>query len=237
MPRGSRPTEQPRSGPGLRRPGAQAVAAEGTGGDDGARTHTRRTRVLVVDDHEIVRWGFRLMLGTQPWVERCLGASSGPEACAHARRYDPHVAVIDLLVGTEAGTEIARDLLRVAPSIRILMISGQGQVAAGSIRAAGAHGFIPNGLPVGDVARAVRVVALGGTVFRAADDETPPLLSSREREVLSLVAQGRTNRGIAATLHLSPHTVKDHTSNLYRKLEAKNRVEAVQRAQRLGLVR
>ena len=88
----------------------------------------------------------------------------------------------------------------------------------------------------GDVARAVRMVGLGMTVFEPQREAAPGLLSEREREVLDLIAQGATNPEIAKRLFLSPHTVKEHTSTLYRKLKVRNRAEAVQRAQRLGLI-
>ena len=70
----------------------------------------RRLRVLVVDDHDVVHWGFRLMLGEQPWVERCLSARNGDEAIELARRYEPHVALVDLFVGEESGAEICERL-------------------------------------------------------------------------------------------------------------------------------
>ena len=81
------------------------------------------------------------------------------------------------------------------------------------------------------------MVGLGMTVFQPQiDDGATPALSSREREVLDLMARGATNREIAAALHLSPHTIHEHTSSLYRKLGARNRADAVQRAARLGLI-
>ena len=67
--------------------------------------------MLVVDDHEVVHWGLRLMLGEQPWVERCLSARNTQEALALARRYDPHVALVDLFVGQESGAEICQQLI------------------------------------------------------------------------------------------------------------------------------
>jgi two-component system response regulator DesR len=79
------------------------------------------------------------------------------------------------------------------------------------------------------------MVGLGMTVFQPQTDGNATPLSPREREVLDLIAEGSTNREIAAVLHLSPHTVKEHTSSLYRKLGAKNRAEAVTRAQKIGL--
>ncbi len=83
---------------------------------------------------------------------------------------------------------------------------------------------------------AVRMVGLGMTMFPPQAEQPSTLLSEREREVLDLIATGSTNREIAEQLYLSPHTVKEHTSALYRKLKARNRAEAVQRAQRIGLL-
>jgi two-component system response regulator DesR len=80
------------------------------------------------------------------------------------------------------------------------------------------------------------MVGLGMTMFAPKSDQPEPMLSAREREVLALIAAGSTNREIAEQLFLSPHTVKEHTSALYRKLRARNRAEAVQRAQRIGLL-
>jgi two-component system response regulator DesR len=196
----------------------------------------RPLRILVVDDHDVVHWGFRLMLGNQPWVERCLSARSGQEAYALAQRYEPHVAIVDLFIGDESGPDICAQLRERFPAIRVLLISGAGRISASAASAAGASGFIPKEWPAGDVARAVRMVGLGMDVFRPQVASPATALSGRERSVLDLIAGGATNREIAAELHLSPHTVKDHTSVLYRKLKARNRAEAVQRAQRLGLL-
>jgi two-component system response regulator DesR len=80
------------------------------------------------------------------------------------------------------------------------------------------------------------MVGRGMCGFQTPASRRAPLLTAREREVLGLIADGSTNREIAAQLHLSPHTVKEHTSTLYRKLKVKNRAEAVQRAQRVGLM-
>ena len=87
-----------------------------------------------------------------------------------------------------------------------------------------------------DIAGAVRMVGLGMTVFKPHEAPAGPPLTEREREVLEAVASGATNREIAERLFLSPHTVKEHTSSLYRKLKVRNRAEAVQRAQRMGLI-
>jgi two-component system response regulator DesR len=201
-----------------------------------AEEDDRRLRILVIDDHDVVHWGFRVLLGNQPWVERCLSARNGAEAYALAERYEPHIALVDLFIGDESGPEICAQLRRRFPGVRVLMISGAGRISASAARAAGASGFIPKDWPASEIAEAVRKVGLGERVYQPQVDSAATSLSERERMVLDLIATGATNREIGARLHLSPHTVKDHTSVLYRKLKARNRTEAVQRAQRLGLI-
>ena len=196
----------------------------------------RRLRVLVVDDHDVVHWGFRLLLTEQPWVERCLTATDAGEALELARRYEPHVALVDLFLGEQSGVELCTTLREQSPSTRVLLISGAGRISPHAARAAGASGFVSKDWGAEDVARAVRMVGLGMTVFQPGTEPAATPLSEREREVLGLIASGATNREIGARLYLSPHTVKEHTSAVYRKLDVRNRAEAVQRAQRLGLL-
>ena len=194
-----------------------------------------RFRVLVVDDHDVVHWGLRSLLSSQPWVERCLAAHSGEEAVALARRYEPNVALVDLFLGGESGADVCEQLIAEVPQVKVLLISGAGRLSVAAARAAGASGFIPKDWSGADVANAVRMVALGMSVFEPGEEPGPAGLSGREREVLELIATGATNSEIASRLYLSPHTVKEHTSSVYRKLGVRNRAEAVQRAQRLGL--
>jgi DNA-binding NarL/FixJ family response regulator len=195
-----------------------------------------KLRVLIVDDHDVVHWGFRLMLGNQPWVERTLSARSGSEAYALATRYKPDVALVDLFIGEESGPEICQQLRERSPSTNVLLISGAGKISAGAAKAAGASGFIPKDWGATDIASAVRMVGLGMTVFQPQADAGAQALTAREQEVLDLMARGSTNREIADALHLSPHTIHEHTSSLYRKLGARNRADAVQRASRNGLI-
>jgi DNA-binding NarL/FixJ family response regulator len=198
----------------------------------------RRLRVLIVDDHDVVHWGFRVMLSELSWVERCLSARTGDEAVALARRHQPDVALVDLFVGEESGPQICEQLHLAHRGVKVLLISGAGRISTEAASACGATGFVPKDWPAVDIARAVRMVGLGMSMFEPDGDSAPagPGLSPREQEVLELVATGATNREIAARLHLSPHTVKEHTSALYRKLEARNRADAVLRAQRLGIL-
>jgi DNA-binding NarL/FixJ family response regulator len=192
-------------------------------------------RVLVVDDHDVVQWGFRLLLGEQRWVEQCLAVSTAEEAIETARRLEPHVALVDLFLGQRSGAELCETLREVSPATRVLLISGAGWISPEAARSAGASGFVSKDWSAADVARAVRMVGKGMTVFAPRSEPGPANISPREREVLALLAGGSTNREIAERLYLSPHTVKDHTSSLYKKLQVRNRAEAVQRAERLGL--
>ena len=86
-----------------------------------------RLNVLVVDDHDVVHWGFRLMLTQQSWVARCLSAHTGEEAIALAMRYRPHVALVDLFIGEESGAEICEQLRQEEPLTRVLLFSGAGE--------------------------------------------------------------------------------------------------------------
>jgi DNA-binding NarL/FixJ family response regulator len=206
-----------------------AVPISGAGGE-------RRLRVLVVDDHDVVHWGFRVLLGEQPWVERCLAARTSAEALELTRAFEPHVALVDLFLAGESGAELCDSIRKTSPATRVLLISGAGRMSPATARAAGASGFVSKDWEAGEIAAAVKMVGLGMTMFPPKAEQPSPMLTEREREVLDLIAAGSTNREIAERLYLSPHTVKEHTSALYRKLRARNRAEAVQRAQRLGLL-
>jgi DNA-binding NarL/FixJ family response regulator len=195
----------------------------------------QRLRVLVVDDHDVVQWGIRLMLTQQSWVERCLSAADGREAIELAGRYRPHVALVDLFIGEESGAEICERLRAADPATRVLLFSGAGAISPNAARAAGASGFASKDWPAAKISEAVRRVGLGGTVFERHEHAGALGLSERERAVLELIAAGATNPEIADALHLSKHTVKEHSSAVYRKLGVRNRAEAVQRAERLGL--
>jgi DNA-binding NarL/FixJ family response regulator len=201
-----------------------------------AAASQRKLRVLVVDDHDVVHWGFRVLLGEQPWVERCLAARTGAEALELLRTFSADVALVDLFLVGESGADVCASIRRDSPGTRVLLISGAGRMSPAAARAAGASGFVSKDWEAREVARAVRAVGLGMTMFAPKSEQPTPLLSEREREVLDLIAAGSTNREIAGRLFLSPHTVKEHTSALYRKLGARNRAEAVQRAQRVGLL-
>ncbi len=198
----------------------------------------RPIRVLIIDDHDVVHWGLRIMLERQPWIARSYSAHTGTEALAQATQHEIDLALVDLFVGPESGPEICERLHEVRPGMRLLLISGAGQISSRAAAACGASGFVSKDSRGVEIVRAVGMVALGMSVFQDDAAEPPAVaqLSERERQVLVLVAQGATNREIAASLHLSPYTVKEYASSLYRKLDVRNRLEAVQRAEKLGLI-
>src|SRR4051812_7081569 len=119
-----------------------------------------------------------------------------------------------------------------APGRRV----GRGRVRGAPGRAAGASGFVTKDWDADDIVKAIRMVGMGMTVFDRERERPASPLSDRERGVLQLIATGATNREIAEQLYLSPHTVKEHTSAVYRKLSVRNRTEAVKHAERLGLI-
>ena len=215
----------------------QGRASNGRESAPSVPRRTKRVQVLVVDSHELVHWGFRLLLAQQPWVEGCHNARNGEEAVELARRVHPHVAVVDVVVHDQPGGDISRRIRAVAPATQTLLISDPATISRDALRAARACGVVAPDTPVSQILSAVRLAALGTSLLREREPQPPALaMSSREREVLKLIAAGLTNREVAAALYVSPNTIKHHTRTLYRKLSARNRVDAVQRAHRLGLL-
>jgi DNA-binding NarL/FixJ family response regulator len=202
----------------------------------GTGAAAERLRVLVVDDQEVVQWGFKTLLARRTWVESYSAVSTADEALEVAARERPHVALVCEAVGAESGADITRRLAEVSPQTRVLLMVTSGRVSVRAARAAGASGFVPKHWPAQDIANAARMVGLGMTVFAPDAESDGAVLSDRERQVLEMIAAGATNREIAGRLRISAHTVKDHTSALYRKIGARNRAQAILRAQRLGIL-
>jgi DNA-binding NarL/FixJ family response regulator len=195
----------------------------------------RRT-VLVVDDFDLVRWGFRSLIGSRPWVERCLTAASGAEACDLTKRYEPHVAIVNLVIGDQYGIELASELRAACARTRILFMCGNRRLSGRAARAAGGSGVMTKSMSVEEILRAVRLIADGGTMFLGRGQPSGIALTAREHAILERIAVGDTNREIGSRLHFSANTVKQHTSQIYRKLGVRNRAEAVHRGQELGLL-
>jgi len=211
------------------------------------------TRVLVADDHPIFRDGLAMLLTSVDGIDVVGTAADGAEAVASALRLRPDVVVMDVQMPLLNGVEATRKLATEAPEIGILVLTmseDDGTVFA-AIRA-GARGYLVKGAEQEEIVRAIATVASGGAVFGAtlalriaeffAAGPTPPTdafpqLTAREREVLELLAAGRSNQQIAATLYLSPKTVRNNVSNIFAKLQVADRAEAIVRAREAGLGR
>ena len=194
-------------------------------------------RVLVVDDHDVVQWGFRLLLERQPWVERCFGRRTGDEALELVRPATAPTSrsSISSSAASRAPSSAASSSPRRPDTTRAA------DLGCGPDLAGGGHGRRRLGLRLQGLGRAAtssRRCAWSRSGWRSSSPSRRRrrIASAREREVVGVIASGATNREIAEHLYLSPHTVKEHTARVYRKLDVRNRAEAVKRAQRLGLI-
>jgi DNA-binding NarL/FixJ family response regulator len=196
------------------------VAPLPNGTEDG-----KRLRVLVVDDQEVVHWGFKTLLARRTWVDGYAAASNTAEAVELAARDHPDVALVGAVVGYDSGAEVIRRLTEVSPGTRVLLMASNGRISARAARAAGAFGFVPKHWPAQDIANAARMVGMGMTVFAPEADEDGAMLSERERQVLEMIASGSTNREIAERLFLSRRTVEKHVERLLAKTGTTRRAE------------
>ncbi|HEX8744853.1 MAG TPA: response regulator transcription factor [Thermoleophilaceae bacterium] len=194
-----------------------------------------RTRVLLVDGRDVVQLGFRQLLDGEPWVERLLGASSPAQALAIVRSLRPQVAVLGAGLPVHRAAELCAALRAESAALRVLIVATE-PISRQRARNAGADGTVPATWRGREIAGAIRTVALGMSLFAAESDTPRGLLTRRELEVLELIGAGATNREIAQSLTLSTNTIKDHTTALYRKMQARNRADAVVRARDLGLL-
>ncbi len=209
-------------------------------------------RILVVDDHPIVRDGLVAILGTQPDFQVVGEAGNGQEALQRALERQPDVALIDLEMPGMDGVQALERLRLAQPEINTLVFTAfdTDERILGAVKA-GAKGYLLKGAPREELFRAIRVVSQGGSLLEPVvaskllrhirGGETHPSqpsgeLTGREREVLDLIAQGKTNREIAERLVISERTAKFHVSSILRKLDASNRTEAVRLAAQRGLV-
>ena len=214
---------------------------------------TPAIRVLIVDDHESFRSGMRALLETAGDVDVIGEASSGPGAVADAARLQPDVILMDVVMPGGDGVEATRRILEASPHVAIVMLTMDGgdETVFAALRA-GARGYVLKGAGRTELFRAVRAAAsgealLGPDIARrlatyltsdAPTQETPspfPDLTEREREILDLIAAGRSNADITSRLVVSPKTVRNHVSNIFSKLGARDRAEAIVMAREAGL--
>lgn len=208
--------------------------------------------VLLVDDHPTFRAGLRLVLESEPNVAIVGEAGDAADACALAAKLGPDVVVMDLHLPNGSGLDCIRGLTRRDPATRILVLTmSETDDAVIAAFRAGARGYLVKDVSGEEIRRAVVVVGDGGAVLGARMAgrlasyfsavhlapcrEMFPNLTSREREVLDLVARGYDNRLIAKTLVLSDKTVRNHVSNLLAKLRVTDRSEAMTRGRDAGL--
>ncbi|MEU4442274.1 response regulator transcription factor [Actinosynnema sp. NPDC050801] len=205
-------------------------------------------RLVVVDDHPVVRDGLRGMLGTQPDLTVVGEAASGTEALTVVAAARPDVVLTDLRMPDPSGGVLIRLLLDRVPTTRVLVLTTH-DTDSDVLPAieAGAIDYLLKDAPREELFRAVRAAARGETVLAPSVAAllltrirprplTRARLSAREREVLALVAEGRSNREAAARLYLSEATVKTHLLHIYAKLEVPDRASAVAAAYRLGML-
>jgi len=211
-------------------------------------------RVVIADDHEVVRAGFATMLRTQPDISVVGLAATGAEAMASCRRERPDVVLMDIRMPGMDGIEATRQLTA-TDRVRVIMMTtfDLDEYVYGAL-AAGASGFLLKDLVADDLIAAVRIVAAGDALlapsitrrliadvalFRprpAPRQDKLPRLTPRESEVLRMVAEGQSNTEIAERLTISAETVKTHVSRILIKLELRDRVQAVVYAYETRLV-
>jgi DNA-binding NarL/FixJ family response regulator len=210
-------------------------------------------KVLLADDQGLVRAGFRMILGAEDDLEVVGEAADGLEAVELVQRLEPDVVLMDIRMPGLDGIEATRRAIAARPSVRVVVLTtfDLDEYVYAALRA-GASAFLLKDAKEAQLLAAIRVVADGGSLFapevtarliarfterRAATDVELPPLTTREREVLGLVARGLSNAEIAERLVISEHTTKSHVASLLQKLGLRSRVQAVVLAYESGLVR
>jgi DNA-binding NarL/FixJ family response regulator len=204
-------------------------------------------RVLVADDHPIVLDGVTLALQATSWLQVSGYARTGAEAVAAVRRLRPDVVLLDLRLPDMLGPEVIQALLAEHPAVKVIVFTAYPEhVALGAALAAGAHGIIVKDTERADLVDVIRRVVDGERVVCTALGEDSQVLldrklrdhglTRREYEILRHVAMGQTNPEIAAALGLTRNTVKTYLQRTLEKLGARNRVEALTRANQLGIL-
>ena len=215
-----------------------------------------KLRVMVVDDHALFRRGLEMVLQQEPDIDLVGEASDGAEAVDRAQELMPDVVLMDVRMPRRSGIEAAAQIKDLLPHVKILMLTISDEEADlyDAIKA-GASGYLLKEIPIEEVADAIRSVWEGqsrispsmaskllnefNTLAKQADEKPrlqAPRLTTRELEVLKLVAQGMSNRDVAESLFIAENTVKNHVRNILEKLHLHSRMEAVVYAMREKLL-
>ena len=212
-----------------------------------------KTRILLADDHTVVRQGLRFILDSEPDLEVVAEASNGNEAVARALEDDIDLAILDIAMPTMTGLQAARELSRHRPDLKMLILSmhdDEGYLYE-ALRA-GTAGYVLKSVADRDLVEAVRA-AMRGEPFlyagaeralvrdyvqraRAGEELSEDPLTPREQQIVKLIAESHTNRQIAELLTISEKTVETHRANILEKLGMRNRVDLTRYAIRRGLV-
>ena len=211
-----------------------------------------KIRVVLADDHAVVRKGTREFLEEEGDIEVVAEASDGEEAKALIRHHQPDVAILDIRMPKATGIEVTRWIRAEMPTLRVLILTAyDDDPFVMSALQAGANGYVLKTADVDELIAAVRAVYSGQSaldsvvtqkLMRLLAPKTPPPsqliepLTPRERQVLTLAAQGLTNRGIGRQLGISGRTVQGHLANIYGKLQVGSRTEAVTKGLQLGFI-
>ena len=207
-------------------------------------------RVLIVDDHAVVRAGLRLLLDAEEDIETVGEAGDAREAIFETRSTKPDVVLMDVVLGDKSGIDVTPELIHEQPQARVLVLSMQDDPRyVREAFAAGAHGYVLKEAADTELVTAVREVARGGSYVHpalgarmaaadaaAADAAEHDPLSDREREVLRLLALGHTNQEIAKMLYISVRTAGTHRAHIMQKLRLSTRAELVRHALEQGLL-
>ncbi|MCB1020461.1 MAG: response regulator transcription factor [Bryobacterales bacterium] len=210
----------------------------------------RRIRVLLADDHSVVRRGLRIMIESEPDIEVVAQAKDGREAVQQAAETRPDVVVMDLSMPELNGIECTRQIVDLLPRTKVVVLSmhKDGVYVREALRA-GARAYLPKDSEDDSLASAIRAVYRGDaylspsisdvvlTDYRKHVTDPIDLLTGREREVLSMIADGKTNKEIANILSLSVYTVEAHRGKIMEKLNLHNTGDIVRFAARSGLLR
>ena len=208
-------------------------------------------RVLVVDDHAGFREGLRALFGTIVGIDLVGEASSGREAVSRCAELQPEVVLMDLNLPDIDGIEATRRIVASSPHIAVVALTmlDDHDLVFAALRA-GARGYLLKGADRADMMRAIRTASAGGASFGPeiarrlinyfatrpeVETDAFPELTEREAEVLELIARGLSNRAISDRLVISTKTVRNHVSNIYGKLQVRDRAEAIVRARRAGM--